>query len=490
MRTIYPRVTTIGAVQRHFTRYRLEIISFVTGFSLLAYELAAARVLAPSIGSSTYVWTGVIGVIIAALSLGFFLGGRLADRRNHQQDIVWLLLLAALMVWFTLSAYEGVLQAAVASFSDRRWQAVFSALVLFAPASFLIGATSPYLAKLKIASLSATGRSVASLDAFNAMGGIIGTFVTGFILFGYIGSRETFVLVATLLVLVSWLLVPRIRRVERVIISIILVLMLTAPVSSRTNVVSIDTASANYEVIEGVYDGRMVTGLLTGPSGTQSAVYQDGTGEMVFWYTGEMARLALERQPASILVLGGGAFTLPQYLSQHLPESRIDVVEIDPELAEISTEHFGFRHPDNVRLVFDDARAYVNEANKRYDMILVDVYGDADIPFTLMTEEYGEAIAKLVEPQGIVAVNLIAGSTGSCREVFSAVHGAYAGEFTYGQYRPDPRGDARRSNNILLYSNQPVREAGYLPIPVRDTHIYSDNFAPGERLYYACQRAA
>src|SRR5687768_11349177 len=103
---------------RWIRRYRLELISFITGFSLLTYELAAARVLAPSIGSSTYVWTGVIGVIIAALSLGFFVGGRLADKRNKPIDLVILLLLASTMAVVTLLSYQGMLDAIVESITD------------------------------------------------------------------------------------------------------------------------------------------------------------------------------------------------------------------------------------------------------------------------------------------------------------------------------------------------------------------------------------
>jgi len=469
-------------------RRRLEVVSFVAGFSLLAYELAAARVLAPYIGSSTYVWTGVIGVIIAALSLGFFIGGRLADARHRVSDVAWLLIGAAALVLVSLTAYDEVMRTAVEAFDDRRLQAIMAALTLFAPASVFIGTTSPYLAKLKIASLTATGRSIASLDAFNAIGGITGTFVTGFILFGYIGARETFALVGILLLIASWLLAGRQQLGARVITSTILLLLLLAPVTDRPGVVTVDTPSAHYEVVSGVYEGRAVTGLVTGPSGTQSAVYRDATGGLVFWYTNEMARLALERQPKTILMLGGGAFTIPQYLAERLPASRIDVVEVDQKLQTISVDHFDYRNPANVHLIFDDARAFVNETERRYDLILVDVYGDADIPFTLMTKEYGQAVARLLRPGGLLAANVIAGTTGPCRDVFAAVHGAYGGALTYGQYRRDPRGERDRANNVLIYSDQPLSQAGYETTPFNTTHIYSDNFAPGERLYFACQQ--
>lgn len=467
---------------------RLELVSFITGFGLLSYELAAARILAPSIGSSTYVWTGVIGVIIAALSLGFFVGGRLADARDRLHDVAWLLLLAAVMAGFTLVTYDGLLDSITTWFTDRRLQAVVAALLLFAPASFLIGVTSPYLAKLKVSSLTATGRSVASLDAFNAIGGITGTFVTGFLLFGYVGSRETITFVALLLLSASWLLAWRYRTGLRLILSGLLMFVMLIPSTPTVGAVVIDTPTANYEVIRGLYQGRPVTGLVTGPSGTQSAVYQDGDSTPVFWYTNEMARLALDRQPRSILMLGGGAFTLPQHLAEEMPDTHIDVVEIDPELKGISEDYFNYRNPANVSLIFDDARTFVNETDRQYDMILVDVYGDADIPFSLMTREYGGAIGKLLKPEGLLAVNLIAGNTGPCRDVFSAVHAAYATDLSHAKYRSQPGQDEQRTNNIVLYAHSPIDEEAYQDVPVAQVKAYTDNFAPAERFYFACQQ--
>jgi len=251
---------------------KLEVISFATGFSLMAFELVAARVLAPSIGSSTYVWTSVIGVIIAALSLGFFIGGRLADMRPKETDLVWLLCLTALTVVMTQLMYKDILADMVQTFTDPRIQAVVGSLLLFAPTSFLVGMTSPYLAKLNVKSLKTTGQSVASLDALNALGGITGTFVTGFFLFGYLGSRETLSIVVLVLLATSWLLVPRYRMAQRIVLSVISIFIITTPPVLTPNIVDIDTPSAHYQVVTFMKDFYEVNGLITGPSGVQSAV--------------------------------------------------------------------------------------------------------------------------------------------------------------------------------------------------------------------------
>lgn len=466
------------------------VISFVTGFSLLTYELAAARVLAPSIGSSTYVWTGVIGVIIAALSLGFFIGGRVADKRNQASDLVWLLLLASGAAVLTLISYEGMLQSIVDSIEDSRVQAVIAALLLFAPTSFFIGMTSPYLAKLNVQSLKSTGQAIASLDMFNAIGGIIGTFVTGFILFGYIGAHQAIGLVAILLLIISWLVAPKIYWTKRLAASAVLILCALTPPATLVGVVQIDTASAHYDVISGVIDQQPVTGLVTGPSGTQSAVYQNGIQEPVFWYTREASRLTIMRQPDSVLILGGGAFTLPQYLSGQLPDSSIDVVEIDPGLKGISETYFGYTNPSNVREVFTDARAFVNQSDKQYDVIIVDVYGDTSIPFSFMTKEYGQALSQLVSPKGIVIANIIGGLEGECRDALGAVDAAYRASFPYVQYSNESGEPERRANHIVVYSQQPFLMPGLSTLTSFNQQPYTDNYAPAERLYDSCRRAA
>lgn len=474
-----------------FRSQRLVLISFATGFSLLTYELAAARVLAPSIGGSTYVWTGVIGVIIAALSLGFYSGGKLADRRNQATDVAWLLILAGAMVALTLISYEGVLRSIVQSTVDSRVQSVLAALVLFAPASFFIGVTGPYLAKLNVRKLASTGQAVAALDMFNALGGICGTFITGFILFGYIGSHQTIGLVSLLLVGVSWLIAPRLYIVWRLIISLLIVLVVLTPMERAPGVVTLDTASAHYRIVTGSYDNQPIIGLLTGPGGMQSAVNQNGLSDPVFWYTQQMTELAIERNPGSILVLGGGAFTMPQYLSEQLPHAHIDVVEIDPKLEEISTKFFHYKSPGSVNAIFTDARTFVNQSTKTYDMILVDVYGDAIIPFSLMTREYGKAVAARLKPNGLLIANIIGSLKGECSHVMNALASAYRQELPYAYYAARPGAEASdRANYVTVFSRQSESLRGYAELPATNQLPYSDNFAPAERLYYDCEQSA
>lgn len=466
----------------------LPIVAFVSGFSLMAYELAAARVLAPSIGSSTYVWTSVIGVIIAALSIGYWVGGKFADLRNRLSDVAWLCLATAGTVTLTLLMYLSSIESTVQSIEDARMQGVMASLLLFAPTSFLIGMLSPYLVKLRVTSLQTSGQSFASLSALESIGGIMGTFITGFILFGYIGAREAFAVVVVLLLATSWLIAPARRWQLRlgVTITIILLCMGGLQLNSKNE---IDTATAHYSIFEGFRDGRLARGISTGPNGTQSGVYLNNPDELLFWYTQRMAEV-IEAAPKHdrILILGGGAFTLPQYLANTYPDSQVDVVEIDPGLADIAREHFYYRDPANVNLIFEDARTYVNRAEQTYDIILVDVYSDSSVPFSLMTKEYGEQIQRLVNKDGLVVVNMIAAQTGQCSALMAAMDAPYRQHFSNAQYVIQSP-ERTKSNIIVTYSDQPFSWVGAKALDLPQKNAYTDNYAPAERLQQNCQNS-
>lgn len=468
----------------------LEVTAFITGFSLMTYELAAARVLAPTLGSTTYVWTSVIGVIIASLAFGFFIGGKLADKRNQLTDIIWLLGLSALTVIWTLAAYQQVLHTVATWEVDVRIHGVVAALILFAPTSFVIGLTSPYLAKLNVRSLNTTGQHIASLDALNSVGGIVGTFLTGFVLFGYVGSRQTFAVVALLLILASWLIMPLHKTKHRIAATLLAMVMLVAMQVENRNVIVIDTLTAHYEIGEFYYNGVRTRGLATGPGGIQSGVRSDGSPGLVFWYTQQVAGIALHQKPSKILVLGGGAFTLPQYLSEQLPGSTIDVVEIDPELKNISEKYFYYKNPANVRPIFADARNYINQTQNKYDMIIVDVYGDSEIPFSMTTREYAAQLNRLLNSNGSVVANIVAGVRGPCQNVLTALNASYAGIFPYQYFIGNDQYNRTRTNMVFLYSRQAKDINGMSVVNLAKQQPFSDNYAPADRLFYECQQMA
>lgn len=469
-------------------QWRLIAVAFISGFALMAFELAAARVLAPSIGSSLYIWTAVIGVIIAALSAGYWLGGRIADRRNQSGDVTMLHLAAGALVIGMLFVYPSVLAGVPEVTTDQRIQGLIASLILFAPVSLLLGIISPYLAKLNIDSLQTSGSRVADLSAINALGGICGTFVTGFILFGYLGSHETFLIVAVMLVIAAWLLMKKSDLRLLIAASALIIMLGSLTTNYGSTATQLDTPTAHYAIADEVDDQGTPTTrhLVTGPRAIQSSISLADPTALQAWYTQRMAQI-VEDAPRkdAILILGGGTYTLPNYLAQKYPDSAITVVEIDDKLESIATKYFKYQQPDNVVSIAMDARAYVNRATAVYDVILVDVYNDSSIPFSLATKEFGDKIAQLVRnDDGIVGVNTIASFEDSCRPVFKLIDAAYRQHFEHTRYdMHDPTG---RTNIVISYSNADTAWRESSRLESAPGKPYADNFAPIERMQQQC----
>ncbi len=476
---------------------RLELTAFIIGFCLLSYELVAARLLAPYIGSSIYVWTSVIGVIILALSFGYAFGGWLADKRVKTTDVALLLLLAAGGVGATMVTYSAVLGIVITVIEDPRLQGLAASLVLFAPTSFVLGSISPYLARLKLKSITTTGRVIASLSAINSLGGISGTLITGFILLGYIGSNQILLLLMALLIIFSWIVMPRGYLKERAVISLALAgsgfFALASPLQSGV-IADINTASANYRVQEVGSAQAPFRVLVSGPGAWQSGSLKNGSNELVFWYTQKIADV-VQQAPKhdSILILGGGAFSLPRYFSEKYPEAQITVVEIDPELAVVAEEYFYYKPAQNITTISEDARAFLQKNNKTYDIIVVDAFSDTNVPFTLVTKEYAAALKQATHSSSQVVVNLIVSTKGACGELFAGINASYKESFGHAAYFPHYKDNlTQRQNVVAVYARQPLAslDQSIAPIFLPDSQGFSDNFSPNDRLHFACKLEA
>lgn len=463
----------------------------------MAYELAGARILSPVVGSSTYVWTSIIGVIIAALSAGYFLGGWLADKRGKEADLVVLLLGCAVGVLLTLLLSDMVLDSLVSTKLDVRLQALAGSLILFAPTSLLLGTLSPYLAKLHTSSLGETGRSVATLSALNSLGGIIGTFAVGFIFFSFIGSRETLVVLIMLLTLSSLLLITKdMLKLQLKTFAVLAGLSFLGLLAGGLNqgvVARLETPTSAYQVRDITYGGRPVRVLVMGPGGYQSGIFLDGSKELVFGYTKAMARgVALHQSPQNILILGGGTFTMPEYFAREYPDAQIDVVEIDPKLKDIAVEYFSYSDPENVTIFAEDARTYVNNTERRYDAILIDAFSDTGIPFAVTTSEFANEVASILKPDGVLLMNVIAGENQHCQVLLRSIYGSFASQLT-GKASAVQNGSLHPRQNIILSFTKENRgwldAYGGTALPLDNKINLTDNYAPIERLHQNCLEA-
>ncbi|MBI5578371.1 MAG: fused MFS/spermidine synthase [Deltaproteobacteria bacterium] len=415
----------------------LKISVFLCGAVVMVIELTGSRVLAPYLGTSLVVWTSLIGIILASLSLGYWWGGRVADRRPDARLLGWIILLAALAtaaIALTKSFVLGFLQSQGAGLHTA---AVWSTLLLFAPPSVLLGMVAPFAVRLTLADTQSSGRTAGNLYAISTIGSIVGTFLAGFVLIAWLGSTNILLLMAAVLALASLLAARRdvsLKTAACVLFPALLLVMADYDTQlAAEGFVDRDTTYNRVIVFKGAgdYTGRLMRVMITGPQAKQSAMYLDDPSALALPYT-RYFRLVEHFVPEMkrMLVLGGGGFSFPKYALAHYPEVRVDVVELDPGVTTLAREHFELKDHPRQRIIAEDARTFLNRNRETYDAILCDTFNSHyAIPFHLTTLEAVQRMHAALAPNGVVLVNLISAQSGERGRLFHAMFATYTRVF-------------------------------------------------------------
>jgi len=408
----------------------LEITVFVCGALVMIYEIIGSRLLSPYIGASTYVWTSLIGVILAALSLGYWLGGKVADQRPEIKILAFVLFLAGGLVSLTIFSKDLILSFIAGSALQLEIKSVLAALLLFAPASVLLGFVTPYAVKLKMFTLADAGKTVGRLYALSTVGSILGTFLAGFFLIPFVGSTRTLYLIAACLIGLSLLLVPFALSLFNLMILIFSVLAIAASelkdlyLLHKNDLRDIDTEYSRVQVFKttDAKTKKEIRALATDPFFIQSGMFLDSDA-LVFPYA-EYYHLLRHFKPnfKDTLMIGGAGYSFPKEYLQTYKSAKIDVVEIDPQMTEIARRFF--RLSDDPRLIIfhQDGRTFLNQAeSNEYDAILMDAFGSLfSIPFQLTTIEAVQQIDRALKDDGVVIFNLVSAIEGDSSRFLQA----------------------------------------------------------------------
>lgn len=428
---------------RNFKNFILEIAVFFCGAVVMVYELVGSRVLAPYLGNSIYSWTSLIGVILMSLSAGYYLGGRLADRKKASLEILSVyILIAAVFVTITLMLNTPLLYALEMGIRYSTFSlgvaTFFAAVLLFAPASFFLGMVTPYTVKLKISSLDHAGQTVGNLYALSTFGSIFGTFAAGYLLIPFLGTSVLLAVLAISLLAVSVLVAPANLKktfywpfLAVVLVGITLFFYLKA--GSSPNIVDLDTPYNRFWITENTYGPakRPVRWLMNNPFGVQTSIYLDNPSEPVAPYI-QLFTLGqhFTRNPKSILLIGGGGFSYANYHQLTLPETDLDIVEIDSKLTEIAEKYFFFKPSPRIKIYNEDGRTFINNSSKKYDIILLDAFTSIySIPYQLTTREAVQKYSDLLNPDGAIMVNLIGAFDGDKARFLQAEYRTFASVF-------------------------------------------------------------
>ncbi|NTV83838.1 MAG: fused MFS/spermidine synthase [Bacteroidales bacterium] len=420
-------------MKKHF----LEIVVFVCGAVVMIYEVAGSRVLGPYLGTSIFIWTSLIGIILGSLSLGYWLGGRMADRKPTFSALAWIILLAAVLIGITTLIKEPFLIYLPRFISGIKWQSVMASIILFAPASVFLGMVSPYAVRLKIKELKNSGATVGQLYAISTVGSIAGTFAAGFYLIPAMGTTNIFIAITILLALISITLFIPEKKTGNSIPSILLILVTVyfffQKQSKALSYIDEDTQYSRVWIYDAVDQatGKPIKFMRINNE-SSSAMFLDND-ELVFPYS-KFYRLAEHFTPGfkSTLILGGAAFSYPKYFLWKYPEATIDVVEIDPELTRMARDHFRMKDDPRMRIFHEDARTFLNRAENKYDVIYGDAYKSLyTVPWHLTTREAAQKSFNMLNDGGCVLLNIISSVEGNSSLFLQAELATYRDVFPH-----------------------------------------------------------
>jgi len=413
----------------------LRAVVFGSGAVLMGLEIVGSRVIAPFFGSSVYVWGGLISIFLAALSLGYYLGGTMADRWPRVGILATLLSLAGVAILALNALSRPILLAFDAWNLGPRLNPLLASVVLFAIPSVLMGTTSPFAIKLVARDLATVGTSAGVLYALSTAGSIFGTVATAFFLIPSLGVRAILYLLGGLLLVFAVLLVAGHGRPGRPALGVaVLLLVLLAPARSDGGPIPIPVQRVIYEKDSAYHQiSVMEDGFnryLRFNRSFQGGMVLRDPFESPFLYT-SYAHLAHVFHPAirRVLLIGLGSGTIPKRFTRDYPEVVVDSVELDPVVVDVAKRFFEVKEDARHRIVVSDGRVHLRRTDAKYDMIILDAYFAEGIPFHLATNEFLELAREHLAPGGIVVSNIIGALEGPQSKLYRALHKTYASVF-------------------------------------------------------------
>jgi spermidine synthase len=484
---------------------------FVSGMSSLAVEFGASRLLAPYFGTSLYVWGVLIGLVLIYLSIGYVIGGRLADRRPEPDLLfqitawagVWIGLIPLVSYPILLESQKGFASLSAGLVLGT----LLAVLALFAVPVILLGCVSPFAIRLLLRSVGTGGNTAGAVYALSTAGSILGTFLPVFWLIPTYGTRPTLIIFSVALLLLSVVgLWPRRRFFALLLIAVIAgAALLPHGIKPPEQGRLLYEKESAYNYIQVVQVGTR-TELVLNEGQAVHSIYDSASlttgGPWDYFALGSYFRPAQASEPipkkVAILGLAGGT-TARQLTAAYGPSVDITGVEIDPDIVDVAHRYFHMNEP-NVHPVVQDARYWLAADGQRYDMVALDAYRQPYIPFHLTTTEFFQLVRGHLSPGGAAVVNagrtatdfrLVAALASTMAAVFPNVYlvdvPSFSNTMVYGTSQPTSLDDIR--HNLGLATEPFIQEigasansSGGLRVSTYHGQVFTDDLAPVERL--------
>jgi spermidine synthase len=389
----------------------LELLVFVVGIATLGSEIAVARLIAPFFGDSTIVWANTIAVVLVALSIGYWFGGRLADRHPHLQGLCLLVLASSVLLGVVPIVAQPLLSLSVDAFDNVSVGgfagSLFGVLALVSVPVLMLGAVSPWAIRLKLQRVEDSGETAGRMYAISTVGSLLGTFSASLLLIPLVGTQRTFLVYAIILAVVAalglgrrWLLAPV------AVAALLLVPVGVVKAAEEGEVVHEAETLYQYARVVEYPDGRRQLELNEGQA--IHSIWRADTVLTGNYWDGHLTLPFTLRDdpPEKVAMLGVAGGTVARAYAKYFPDTVIDAVEIDGELFDIGRRWFGLDDRPQLRVHAEDARPFLRKAEERYDFIFLDTYRQPYIPFYLATKEFFELARDRLAPGGAVLINV------------------------------------------------------------------------------------
>jgi spermidine synthase len=459
-----------------------SLLVFLSSAAVLVLELLAARLLIPYVGNTIETYTAIIGIVLAGIALGTWLGGRAADRSPPRRLIAPLLVAGGALAAVSVPLVD-VLAVGLRGTSAAT-AVILSTLAFLAPAAVL-SAVTPVVIKLQLDSLDHTGSVVGRLSALSTLGGIAGSFLTGFVLVALFPTRATIRVLAVLLVLGGLVVAFGLARTgaERAfgrlgadgstpLLGIVPVVVALLGIGTSLATDGPCEEESAYYCLAVRDDPQSPTGQVLWLD-TLPHSHVDLTDPTVLsftytaWYGDAIGALATDGRALRALHIGAGGLTMPRYLRSEHPGSTQLVLELDPLVVDVAERRLGYVPGDDIAIVTGDARRTVTRLADGaregagpaapFDLVIGDAFGGIAVPWHLTTREFAADLQALMAPDGLYLLNVIdhgprdflRAEVATLRDVFAHVAVLE---------RPDGRG----GNHVVIASDRPLPVAAIL----------------------------
>lgn len=449
-----------------FQKIEYPLTVFFTGAAVLILEISATKILSPYFGNTIFTVSGIITIVLIGLSVGYFFGGKLADKKPSPTWYYALICasgLGSLLIFFLKNSALPIMGKNLSLFSGP----LISSFTLFFLPVCVLGFISPYAIKLQEQRLQAGKPIIGSVSGqiffWSTFGSIFGSLVTSFILVPFLGLNSILLLVSTLLILVGsplWFKVFSIKIKILGAISLLVlftysfILLLTFKLPNNV-LFQKDGIYEKISVIKSKVDNRDVNFLIQDMS-FSAAAFTENPDELVFDYTKYYSLYSLFLPKIdTALVIGGGGFSIPKALLKEQEEVLVDVAEIEPILLDVAKKYFGLSENPRLNIQIKDGRRMLKDSNKNYDLIFSDVYYSLySVPAHFTTKEFFLLAKEKLSPNGIFIANLIGNLSDSKPSFIKSEIKTFQEVFPNSYvFATDSKSSEKNQNIIILGSN-------------------------------------